>query len=288
MSDVEGRLAALEQSRSELIALLGNLSSTQSTSDQDTSRALDVVWLLLNSFLIFLMQIGFCMLEAGAVTSKSTESIMMKNAIDAAITGLVWWAVGHALAFGTGSGFVGVATPSLFFMGGVDDAYEWATFFFHLNFAMTASTIVSGAIAERAHILSYLLFSTLCAAIIYPVVVHWQWSSSGWASPTSPDALLGGVVDFAGGGAVHVMGGVAALCAAAIIGPRRGRFDPLLEPVTGVSAPAAADGSAAAAAPRATVRSGGVCGWRPRSTLPMPGHSSVLLIMGTFILWVGW
>ena len=222
------------------------------------SVALDVMWLYLNGVVIFSMQFGFCMLEAGAVTSKSTESIMMKNACDCAITALMWWTLGYGFAFGDGNALIG-GSPQLFASSGVSDAYTWSLFFFHLNFAATASTIVSGAIAERAHILSYLCFSSVCAVLIYPVVAHWQWSTTGWASAANPQSLLGGLIDFAGGGAVHVTGGIASFCGAAIIGPRPGRF--------------------MASAPTAKAR---------RVPLPMPGHSSVLIVMGTFILWFGW
>lgn len=263
---LESRLHALEEANL-------NRSIAQAADLADMSVSLDVVWLLTNGFLVFLMQVGFCMLEAGAVSSRSTEAIMMKNACDCCVTALVWWAVGYTFAFGDGSPFIGVGPSGLFFASGIDDAYTWAAFFFHLNFCATASTIVSGAIAERAHILSYLLFSLACGIIIYPVVAHWQWSTSGWASPSNPNALLGGVIDFAGGGAVHVLGGVASLCGAAIIGPRKGRFDPTLD----TGDPGAATSGVAR-----------ISCCKRRTPQPMPGHSSVLIIMGTFMLWVGW
>ena len=238
------------------------MNSTSPDAAGASWTPLDVGWLLLNGSLVFAMQIGFCMLEAGSVTSKSTESIMLKNMCDLALTAILWWAVGYALAFDQGNGFIGGSGGArLFFASGVDDAYESALFFFHFTFCSTAATIVSGAIAERANILAYLTFSTACATIIYPVVAHWEWSVGGWASPSNAhgSALLGGVIDFAGGGAVHVVGGVASLCGAAIIGPRRGRFLP----------------------PAATGRA-------RHTAVPMPGHSSVLQVLGTFMLWFGW
>lgn len=228
---------------------------------------------------------------------------MLKNLCDVAIVSIAWWAVGHAFAFEGGSVFIGYS-PGNFFLGndmcsvaGSTCGYEWVHMFFQFNFAATSSTIVSGAIAERAYVASYLLHSLTFVAIIYPVVgkppqipspriyppgprvqrsnvqgsalwrsrpltsvpfataaVHWEWSSSGWVSPTAPSPFSGGVIDFAGCGAVHLAGGVAACAGAKLIGPRRGRFeeDRRLPPI------------------------------------PMPGHSSVLQVLGVFILWVGW
>lgn len=258
-STVEQRLAALETSQSQLREQLGNVTAAQ----EETIVAMNVTWMLLSGMIIFLMQFGFCMLETGSVTSKSTESIMIKNLGDLALSSLAWWAVGYAFAFGGGGEFIGFSsadrdgthTSAWFATNGVQASEDWAKFFFHLNFVATASTIVSGAIAERAHILSYFFYSTLCACIIYPPVAHWEWSSTGWASPYRADhgAWQGGVIDFAGCGAVHLVGGVGAVIGAAIIGPRKGRYDP-----------------------------------SSMKPIPMPGHSSVLQVMGTFILWVGW
>ena len=132
---------------------------------------------------------------------------------------------------------------------------EWAGVFFQFTFAAAATTIVSGAIAERSQLPAYLIFSSVMTGLIFPVVFHWAWSTEGWISPFNPDSstrFLGGVVDFAGAAVVHMTGGVAGLCGAIIIGPRGGRFDAKGNPV------------------------------------PMPGHSSVLQVLGTFILWVGW
>ena len=99
------------------------------------------------------------MLETGSVTSKNTEAIMLKNLGDLALTVLGWWSVGYSFAFEGGNSFIGILPGHGFFTNGIASAYDWAYFFFQLNFAATASTIVSGAIAERAHIMSYFLFS---------------------------------------------------------------------------------------------------------------------------------
>ena len=120
---------------------------------------------------------------------------------------------------------------------------------------------MSGAVAERAQLLAYLIYTTVITGLIYPVVVHWVWDANGWASAfntntdSSDGPLLGGQIDFAGSGVVHMTGGVAALVAAAVIGPRSGRFEG---------------------------------GGRVGKPVPIKGHSSVLQVLGTFILWLGW
>ena len=251
MGSLEERISALERGAS-------------TAADEHLVDLLDVVWLLLSAMVVFLMQVGFCMLEAGCVRSKSTDHTMIKNLGDLAISSIVWWAIGYALTFGEGNGFIGHTSEHAFFSNGAHTGYQWAFIFFQFNFLATATTVVGGAIAERAHISSYLVFSALCPLIVYPPVAHWEWSASGWASPTNEKAFLGGIIDFAGCGAVHMVGGIASLCGAAVIGPRPGRFD---------TAPVVAGSKA----PR----------WLHRP-LPMPGHSTVLQVMGTFILWVGW
>ena len=253
VSELSARVATLEQLlQQQQDHVQGNVSALSARATS-TDAAQDVAWLLLSAFVVFLMQCGFCMLEAGSVTSKSTESIMMKNLCDCAVTVILWWVVGYAFAFGDGNGFIGYNTDT-FFMNKAETSYDWAFFFFQFNFAATASTIVSGATAERSQILSHLFFSSMNAMsmnamIIYPVVAHWAWSSSGWASISSGHAFSSGVIDFAGCGPVHTVGGVASLVGAAIAGPRLGRFEHKLP-------------------------------------IPLPGHSSVLQVMGTFILWM--
>ena len=146
------------------------------------------------------------------------------------------------------------------------------------TFAATAATIVSGAVAERAQLISYLIYSTLITLVIYPIVAHWVWSPGGWLSTANPDAVLGGVVDFAGAGVVHLTGGLSALAGAYVIGPRMGRFVP--------ASRHEADARPAGSCER--VCGSRVCGQPPMKPLPMPGHSSVLQALGTFILWMGW
>ena len=248
-----------------LTALTASLAALQQQV-KDSQNASNVSWLLICGCLVFFMQCGFGMLEAGAVRSKATQVILLKNLFDVSLGGMLWWLCGFAFTNGTGSAFIGYAPPpgkgSLFATAGLtgelsaSSGMDWALAFFQFTFAAAAATIVSGAVAERAQLPAYLAFSALMSGFVYPVVAHWVWSSSGWLSVYNPVAaqrfLSCGVIDFAGAGVVHMTGGVAALCGAKVIGPRTGRFD--------------ADGQ----------------------PVPMPGHSSVLQVLGTFILWLGW
>ena len=238
------------------------------------------------------MQCGFGMLEAGSVTARMTQNILLKNLLDTSISAVMWYGLGFGIAFDGDNPFIGVAgstnlSASTLFLSyrlQADDATGfaseesasgagWAFWWFQFTFAAAAATIVSGAVAERAQLVSYLIYSTYITLFIYPVVVHWAWSGAGFLSVANPNALLGGVIDFAGSGVVHLTGGIAALCGAAVIGPRPGRF------ITAAELGKPYDGGSCAA-------SCGCC--RPDKPLPLPGHSSVLQALGTFILWMGW
>ena len=189
--------------------------------------------------LVFFMQCGFGMLEVGSVTARSSQNILLKNLLDASLGAIMWWLVGHPIAYDGPNGFVGLVpeargTMAVQYRAQRDDAtdadfaagggYDWAFWWFQFTFAAASCTIVSGAVAERAQLLAYLLYSGWITMLIYPVVVHWVWCEAGWLSVGNPDAFLNGVIDFAGSGVVHAVGGTAALVGAAIIGPRRGRF----------------------------------------------------------------
>lgn len=239
-------------------------------TDADTNlNNLTTLWLLLGAYMVFLMQAGFALLEAGSVRAKNTKNILLKNLMDGCLGALVWWFIGFHLAYGTkdectgGSdcnGFVG--NGKNVFMNKVAElaplGYSgnyYAGWMFQWAFAAAAATIVSGAVAERCQFIAYLAYTTALTGVIYPVVVNWGWSSHGWLSPwTGTEPYLGanGMIDFAGSGIVHMTGGVAALVGAIFLGPRTGRFSP-----------------------------SGEC-------IDMPGHSSVLVALGTFILWFGW
>jgi Amt family ammonium transporter len=190
-----------------------------STTAEDVQANLDNVFVLLSAVLVIFMQAGFALVEAGLTRAKSVANIMMKNLMDFCAGAVAFWAVGYAFAFGSGNDFIG---SEGFFLG--DGAFQYGTltvpvtFVFQTAFAATAATIVSGAMAERTKFKSYFLYSIVISAVIYPVVVHWNWGG-GWL------AQLGTPFhDFAGSTMVHMTGGVAALMGAMILGPRIGKY----------------------------------------------------------------
>jgi len=212
----------------------------------------NMMWTLIAAVLVFFMQAGFAMVETGFTRAKNAVNIMMKNLMDFSIGSLAFWAVGFALMFGTTAGhFIG--TTGFFLSDGVPgkEGWEWTLVFFLFQtvFAATAATIVSGAMAERTKFTSYLIYSVVISAIIYPISGHWAWGSlfhgDGWLGKM-------GFIDFAGSTVVHSVGGWCALAGAIVLGPRIGKY--------------AADGS-----PRA-----------------IPGHNITIAALGVFILWFGW
>ena len=194
---------------------------------------LDTIWVLFTAMLVFFMNLGFAMVESGFARSKNAVNILSKNFIVFAISSIAFWFIGWGLMFGNGNDIIGL--QGLFSLGGADnspatgDAYSgvysaisWATvpllakFFFQLVFAGTAATIVSGAVAERIKYLSFIVFSFVLVAIMYPTTGHWIWGG-GWLAKL-------GFFDFAGSTVVHSVGGWAALTGAIILGPRIGKF----------------------------------------------------------------
>ena len=222
----------------------------------DLIAAVDTFWLLMAGFLVFFMQAGFGLLEAGFVRVKNTSNILMKNVMDASIGIIAYWAIGFGLAYGTTGSFVGF---DKFFVTGASSgdagaAYGllgevplFATFFFQWAFAATAATIVSGAMAERTKFSAYLFYTVFITGIIYPVVSHWVWGG-GWLSEVGANGFL----DFAGSTVVHSVGAWAGLMGAILVGPRIGKFG------------------------------------RKGETHAIPGHSMPLAALGTLILWFGW
>jgi len=191
--------------------------------------------MLIAGVLVFFMQAGFSLLEAGTVRFKNYQNILLKNIMDACIGGMVWWMWGYGLAYGEGNGFIG---EKFFFGIGFEEKEnnaQYGGWFFQYAFAATAATIVSGSLSERVNIGNYLLFSFLMTGFIYPVVVAGCWSGDGWlVSGKWNDGQ--GYEDFAGSGIVHLTGGVAGFVGAIILGPRIGVFDEDKE--TGAAAPA--------------------------------------------------
>lgn len=176
---------------------------------------IDYLWLLLCAYMVMLMQLGFTLLEVGSVRYKNTVNIMFKNFCDFCLGGIVWYFFGWAI---TGAPKDGDTNK---FMGSGDmflDSEDYVNWFFSLVFAATAATIVSGAVAERCTIQGYLTYSFVLTAWIYPIVVYWVWSGEGFLSTGKEYQLI----DFAGSGVVHMVGGFAALMGAIIIGPRSG------------------------------------------------------------------
>ena len=221
---------------------------------------MDNLWVFIAGILVFFMQAGFALVEAGLTRSKNVANIMAKNIADMCIGVLMFYAIGYAFAYGDGGGWF-IGGNSYFLSGSslfeITDGLSGATdFFFQVVFAATAVTIASGAMAGRTKFSAYLLFSALMTAFIYPVVVHWTWGGGLIAKFNDPDGWnIGGsgvYSDFAGSGIVHLTGGVAALMGAIALGPRLGKYGP--------------DG-------------------KPRA---IPGHNIVFTVIGVFILWLGW
>lgn len=179
--------------------------------------SIDTVWVLFATTLVFFMQAGFAMVETGFTRAKNAGNIIMKNIMDFSVGSIVFWILGFGLMFGTSAGgFIGI--PDLFVKGSYDFGIPtFAFLIFQTVFCATAATIVSGAMAERTKFVSYLVYSVLISAIIYPVVGHWIWGG-GWLSEL-------GFHDFAGSTVVHSVGGWAALIGAKILGPRIGKYN---------------------------------------------------------------
>ncbi|WP_298531609.1 ammonium transporter [uncultured Algibacter sp.] len=212
---------------------------------QDTAAVegdMGMLWMLISGILVFLMQAGFTLVESGMTRSKNVVNIAMKNVLDIAVGSLVFWFVGYSLMYGeSASGWIGWS-GFMFNQGPAD-------LFFQTVFCATAATIVSGAIAGRTKYSTYIIFSIVLTAIIYPIAGGWEWNG-GWLNNT--DGIMPAeFIDFAGSSVVHAVGGWAALVAAFLVGPRIGKY---------------IDGKA----------------------VNIPGHNKLLAALGVFILWFGW
>ncbi|MEW6089036.1 MAG: ammonium transporter [bacterium] len=193
--------------------------SGAATLEQNTQAPVDYVWILVCGFLVFFMQAGFAMVEAGFCRAKNATNLMAKNTIDFVIASLFFMAFGFAIMMGQDyNGLIG--TTGWFLRGSNYDVGRYLMFFWQLVFAGTAATIVSGAVAERLKFKAYFMYSIIVTAIIYPIYGHWVWGG-GWLSKLSFGA---GHVDFAGSGVVHTVGGFVGLAGAIVLGPRFGKF----------------------------------------------------------------
>lgn len=173
------------------------------------------VWFLIGAALVFWMQAGFAMVEAGFTRAKNTGNILMKNLMDFCIGTVVFILIGFGLLLGEDlAGLIGKPGFDIFTSY---ENFDWSNFVFNLVFCATTATIVSGAMAERTKFLSYCVYSAVISALIYPIEAHWIWGG-GWLSQM-------GFHDFAGSCAIHMVGGISALIGAKILGPRIGKFD---------------------------------------------------------------
>ncbi|MDX1957049.1 MAG: ammonium transporter [Leptospiraceae bacterium] len=215
---------------------------------------LDTLWVLVAGMLVFFMNAGFALVESGFARSKNTVNILAKNFIVFALSTFSFWAIGWGLMFGNGNEYIG--GDGLWFVTGADnspatgDAYKgaytsinwtgvplYAKFFFQLVFAGTAATIVSGAVAERIKFTSFMVFSVILVAVMYPITGHWVWGGGFLGA--------GNFRDFAGSTVVHSVGGWAALAGAIVLGPRHGKYLPngQLKPILGHNMTSAALGT---------------------------------------------
>ena len=205
--------------------------------------SVDTIWTLLGAVLVFFMQAGFAMVETGFTRAKNAGNIIMKNLMDFALGTIIFWILGFGLMFAGDGKLIGGL--DMFVRGDYSSTIPSPVFLiFQTVFCATAATIVSGAMAERTKFISYCLYSVAISAVVYPISGHWIWGG-GWLSQL-------GFHDFAGSTAVHMVGGVAALIGATILGPRIGKYSK--------------DG-------------------KPNA---IPGHSLTLGALGVFILWFCW
>ena len=188
----------------------------QEVSLGDLTVGLDTVWVLVAAFLVFFMQAGFGMVEAGFIRAKNTTNILTKNFLDFCMASLGFFMFGYAIMFGSGNGFIGMEG---FFLAGAQSGADvplLAFWLFQAAFCGAAATIVAGGMAERMKFPAYLIYSFLISAFIYPIVGHWIWGG-GWLASMD-------FVDFAGSTVVHTTGGVAALIGTILLKPRSGKY----------------------------------------------------------------
>jgi len=194
-----------------------DFAATAVTVEQ-LKNGLDTVWVLIAAFLVFFMQAGFGMVEAGFIRAKNTCNILTKNFLDFCMASLGFFLVGYGLMFGSGNGFWGLKGWCLFGLEPTVNGLPLHAFWlFQAAFCGAAATIVAGGMAERMKFVGYLIYSFVISALIYPIVGHWIWGG-GWLAKM-------GFADFAGSTVVHTLGGFAALVGTAILKPREGKYN---------------------------------------------------------------
>lgn len=222
----------------------------------DLSLSLDTVWMLLAAMLVFFMQPGFALCEAGFTRGKNAANILMKNFVDFMVGSLLFFFIGFGFMFGSdGAGFVGMPNWGDLSFYKSDLPVE-GFLIFETVFCATSATIVSGAMAERTKFSMYLVYSALISLIIYPVEGHWTWGG-GWLCNDAADSFMmttfgAAFHDFAGSAIVHSVGGVLAFVGAIALGPRLGKYG------------------------------------KHGESRAIPGHNLSLAALGVFILWMGW
>jgi ammonium transporter, Amt family len=236
-------------------------------------HSIDTVWVAICAAMIFQMEGGFALLEAGFVRSKNAVSIIAKVMIDIMFGGIAFYAVGFAIAYGESNGWgaigFGIPTHDLGLGLTISNTLFW---FIQMGFAVAAISIVSGAMAERMKIWTYAIYVTIFCAVLYPFAAHWAWNPKGWL-------CVMGFNDFAGSAAVHAMGGFAALAGAMILGPRIGKYnaDGSINAIPGHNLPLAAVG--------AFILWFGWFGFNPGSTLAAVGKWELIssVAVNTFL-----
>ncbi|MBP7284012.1 MAG: ammonium transporter [Leptospiraceae bacterium] len=252
--------APLEDSIQTFQAELKILKEANQVVKQESDKLrseMNLLWVCIAAFLVFFMQAGFALVEAGFTRAKNTVNILMKNLSDFTIGSICYWLFGFSLMFGPlliqefGIGKISFLETSLLLEDGKPAPAKFGFFLFQLVFAATATTIVSGAMAERTKFTAYLLFSFLMTGFIYPIFGSFVWSNLFDANNTGFLAKMG-FIDFAGSTVVHSIGGWAGLAGTMVLKPRLGRYQP-----------------------------GGII-------IPILGHNMTIAAMGVFILWLGW
>ncbi|MFH2145035.1 MAG: ammonium transporter [Candidatus Omnitrophota bacterium] len=200
----------------------GNAFAAEKVSGQSLAtviKGLDTLWVLLAAFLVFIMQAGFGMLEAGLIRTKNTCNVLMNNFLDFCMASVGFFIFGYAIMFSQGNGFMGLDKGWLFLIKATHEGTIplEAAWLFHAVFCGAAATIVAGGIAERMKFKCYLIYSFLISATVYPIIGHWVWGG-GWLSNL-------GFADFAGSTVVHTVGGTAALIGTFVLGPRIGKYN---------------------------------------------------------------
>ncbi|GAB3904509.1 ammonium transporter [Mucilaginibacter boryungensis] len=237
-----------------LISTSAHAADTYTAHETSMINTVNTIWTLVAAFLVFGMQAGFVMLEAGFARKRETVNILMECIFDTCLCGILFWAIGYAFMFGSGNGFIGWGgadgktwfflqnTPLTYGSTGIPVLAHWI---FQYAFADTCSTIVSGAMIGRTSFRGDILYSIGITGFIYPILGHWAWGPDGWL-------VAKGFLDFAGSTVVHTIGGIASLVGAMVLGPRLGRI---------------------------FKRDGG--------GMPAP-HNLTIAAVGGFLLWFGW